>query len=202
MPRARSKVSEYQQSMSSRPKMRGTRLKKKHNKNYIKNESEYQDLIEKEHLLSKIKELEDSQLMMAKLSAARKAAIITTLQEQIEQKKEFSKLTQKHTQTSKALEEWKKTGIRFHVLHKEIEKLGGTDNTDVMASLVDLMTDIEVPDYGEKAKYHAGVNSSYEPPTQYYRDSAQTTIVSTLSADTISHPLLTVLYAQMQNIVQ
>jgi hypothetical protein len=178
MPRgARSKAREYQQNMSSRPKMRGHRPMKKHN---IKNESQNQVQIElKEYLLSKIKKLEEQELVSDELELVSnqlelvsdqfdeaKEELSYVKEELREQKNEFSRLTQTQRQTSKALEEWKKTGIRFHVLHKEIEKLGGTDNTDVMASLVDLMTDIEVPDYGEKAKYYAGVNSSYEPPSQ------------------------------------
>lgn len=152
MPRGRrSKDLIHQQNMSTPSNSRGRRSTKNHTKKRIKQESDNREKIKLiTYLIEENEELMENEKVSMK------------------ERDELSKLKRTHKLTSKALKEWAKSSIRFDVLLKEIEKLGGIDNKDDMAALVDLMTYIDVPEYGEKDKYEAGVNSSYEPPGPSY----------------------------------
>jgi hypothetical protein len=150
MPRGRrSKVLIHQQNMSTPSNSRGRRSTKNHTKKRIKQESDNREKIKLiTYLIEENEELKEHQ-----------DEVNDDLRER---EKELSKLKR----TSKTLKEFKNTAIKHDYLNKELGRLGGSD--EVARSFDDLREGIVCPDYGEKDKYEAGVNSSYEPPGPSY----------------------------------
>jgi hypothetical protein len=161
----RSKDLIHQQKMSAPSNSRGRRSTKNHTKKRIKQESDNRE--KKKLIMELIKENEELKDENDELSYV-KDELSYVKDDLRDKEKELSKLKRTNKHTSKTLKEFKNTAIKHDYLKKELERLGGSDNEEVARSFDDLREGIECPYYGEKDKYDAGVNSSYEPPGPSY----------------------------------